>query len=302
MDAAMGNPRPAGRSAARPFAEPPPVTAQRLPITVVVPVRNAEALVDGCLASIARQYPAEIIVVDGKSADRTVERAAAFTDYVVSDRGRGVAAARRLGAEIASSRWVAFVDVDVVLQPGALGRLFDEFVSGGYVGLQAGLESTSGSGYWSRALAAHHRTGRSRYWFGLVATLFERDAFLAIGVDEAFSSGEDVDLRVRLERAGAKIGVSRETVVVHRFGDGWRFALGQWLADGAGLARTVRKHGPRTWWLIWLPVGAAIRGFAVSVGRREPQWLAYYVCYAIFNYVGFARALAARRARGTRAA
>jgi glycosyltransferase involved in cell wall biosynthesis len=265
----------------------------RLPITVVVPVRNAEALVASCLASIAAQAPAEIVVVDGRSTDGTVALAAPYADRVLTDDGRGVAAARRLGAEAAASRFVAFVDVDVVLPPGSLARLLDEFLRGRYVGLQAGLESTSSGGYWGEALAAHHRTGRSRWWFGLVATIFERDAFLSFGLDDGFTSGEDIEMRVRLERAGARIGVSRETIVSHRFGGGWNFALGQWLADGAGLARTVRKHGPRTWWLLWLPVAGAVRGVGVSLGRREPQWLPYYLCYAVFNYVGFARGFAA---------
>jgi glycosyltransferase involved in cell wall biosynthesis len=272
-----------------------PASTPPLPISVVVPVRNGERMIEACLASIAAEGPTEIIVVDGRSTDRTVELASERADYVISDGGRGVAAARRLGAEVAISRWVAFVDLDVLLPPGSLRRLFDEFRRDRYVALQAGLESVSvGGGYWGEALAAHHRTGQCRWWFGLVATLFERDTFLAFGVDDEFSSGEDIELRVRLERAGARIGVSRETLVVHRFGDGWAFALGQWLADGAGLGRTVRKHGPRTWWLVWLPVAAAIRGFAVSLRRGEARWLPYYACYAFFNYVGMSRGLAER--------
>lgn len=287
-----------------PAAEPPlagaatpapgPDLDPTLPISVVVPVRNAEHIVDSCLRSIAAQRPAEIIVVDGCSTDRTVTIASRLATLVLSDGGAGVAAARRLGASVATSRYVALVDADVVLPAGSLARLFDEYVRDGYVALQAGLESTSGDGYWGRALAAHHRTGRSRWWFGLVATIFERDTFLAIGLDEGFRSGEDVELRLRLEQAGARIGVSRRTLVEHRFDDTWTFALGQWLADGAGLAGTVAKHGLRAAWLVVLPIAAAGRGMVLSLVRREPQWLPYYACYALFNYVGFARGVRAQ--------
>jgi glycosyltransferase involved in cell wall biosynthesis len=266
-----------------------------LPISVVVPVRNAEGFVDECLASIARQRPAEILVVDGLSTDGTLAIANGYTNRILSDEGRGVAAARRLGAAAAASRWVAFVDADVILPDGALGRLFDEFQAGGYVALQAGLGSVSGPGYWGRALAQHHRTGRSKNWFGLVATIFEREAFLDFGLDEAFVSGEDIELRVRLERAGAKSGVSTRTEVIHRFGDSFDFARGQWLADGQGLARTVAKHGWRTAWLLMLPIAAAARGIGLTILRREPIWVPYYLFYLVFNYVGFFRAAGRRR-------
>ena len=41
-------------------------------VSVVVPARNAEAMLDECLASIEAQQPREIIVVDGNSTDGTL--------------------------------------------------------------------------------------------------------------------------------------------------------------------------------------------------------------------------------------
>ena len=149
---------------------PAPAIGDRLdplPITVIVPVRNAEEFLEGCLASVARQHPQEIIVVDGLSTDGTIDIARRYTDRIISDDGRGVAAARRIGVAAASSPWVALVDADVVIPDGALRSLFEEFQQGAFVGLQAGLESVSGPGYWGRALTEHHRTGRSKNWFGL---------------------------------------------------------------------------------------------------------------------------------------
>jgi glycosyltransferase involved in cell wall biosynthesis len=273
-----------------------------LPISVVIPVRNAEPFLEACLASVAQQDPSEIIIVDGRSTDRTVEIARRYTDRVLSDHGQGVAAARRIGVAEARSTWVALVDADVVLPDGSLGRLFDEFKEGRYVGLQAALHSVSGDDYWGRALVQHHRTGRSKNWFGLVATLFERDAFLKIGLDEHFLSGEDIELRVRLERAGARVAVSSRTEVIHRFGEGFGFAQGQWLADGQGLARTVGKHGWRTAWLLALPFAAAVRGIGLTLARREPIWIPYYTCFLVFNYVGLVQAgMRRRRHRSGRA-
>jgi glycosyltransferase involved in cell wall biosynthesis len=266
-------------------------------VSVVIPVRNAEGILEQCLKSVARNRPREVIVVDGNSSDATLEIARRFTSRILSDNGRGLPVARLIGAQAASSRQVLLLDADVVLPDGAIAALLEEFESGGYVALQAGLESTSDGRYWGEALAAHHRTGRSKNWFGLVATVFERQSILEHGFDTRFVSGEDIELRWRLEQSGKKIGVSRRTVVTHRFAGGsFALARSQWRDDGLGLGRMVRKHGWRGAWLLFLPVLAAARGVAVSLHRRELRWIPYYACYAGFNYVAMTHALVARRA------
>jgi glycosyltransferase involved in cell wall biosynthesis len=271
-----------------------------LDLSVIVPTRNAEHLLEDCLLSIARAQPREIIVVDGLSTDGTLDIARRFGARILSDEGRGLPAARLMGAEAAAAPTVALIDADVVVGDGDLARLLEEFRRDGYTALQAGLHSVAGKGYWGQALAHHHRTGRSREWFGVVATLFSREALLQHGFDERFLSGEDIDLRWRLRNAGAKIGVSRKTVVQHRFEDTWDFAKGQWLADGHGFGRMVSAHGARAKLLFGLPLAAAVRGIALSIVRLEPRWIPYYACYAIWNYVGLFSELAERRAAGKR--
>jgi GT2 family glycosyltransferase len=217
---------------------------------------------------------------------------------VLSDGGRGLPAARLMGAEAASSPWVVLIDADVVVGDGDLERLLDEAQREGYEALQAGLRSTSGDGYWGRALVQHHRTGRSKDWFGVVATVFERETLLRHGFDARFLSGEDIDLRWRLRDAGAKIGVSTRTVVAHRFEDTWEFAKGQWLADGHGFGRMIGAHGARAKLLLVLPLAAGIRGALLSLARMQPRWLPYYACFVVFNYAGLASEVAARSRRG----
>jgi glycosyltransferase involved in cell wall biosynthesis len=265
-------------------------------VTVVVPARNAEHLIEGCLRPLVEAGPREILVIDGLSTDRTVELARRYPVRALSDGGAGLPAARRLGAEAASGRLVALVDADVVMGDSALERLLHEFEEGGYTALQAGLESvSSGPAYWGRALAFHHRSGRSRNWFGLVATIFDRRDLLEHGFDDRFSSGEDIDLRWRLRAAGCRIGVSRTTVVEHRFDDDFGFARRQWLADGAGLGRMVASRGARAAPLLALPAAAALRGVVVSLLRLQPRWVPYFACYLVYNYVGL---LAGLRERG----
>jgi glycosyltransferase involved in cell wall biosynthesis len=264
-------------------------------ISVIVPARNAANLLEDCLDSIRRNGVRELIVVDGESTDGTREIAERFGAIVLSDEGRGLPVARYLGASAATSSRVALIDADVVLPDGSLGALLDEFESESYAALQAGQHSVSGDGYWGQALAYHHRTGRSRKWFGLVATIFDRRLLLEHGFDERFVSGEDIEMRWRLTQIGAKIGVSERTVVTHRFADdSFEFARGQFRADGKGLGRMVRKHGLGGLRLVLLPAAAAARGIVLCTVRLQPKWIPYFVTYAIMNYVAMASVLTER--------
>ena len=267
-------------------------------IAVVIPVRNAEYFLDECLASVFDEHPAEVIVVDGNSTDRTLEIARAYPVQILNDGGRGLPEARRMGALATSRRLVFLLDCDVVLPPGSLRTLVDEFERRNCAALQAGLESVGGPGYWGRALAHHHRTGRSKHWFGLVATVFDRATLLEHDFDDEFLSGEDVELRLRLRAANVKCEVSDDTVVIHRFLDTRDFALDQFHADGAGLALLIKKRGVRALPWIGVPLVGAVRGIGLSLARGQVRWLAYYVRYAVGNYRAMIATLSARTQRG----
>jgi O-antigen/teichoic acid export membrane protein/glycosyltransferase involved in cell wall biosynthesis len=294
--AAPDDPGSAAPASQRPAFGASPPAAALADVAVVVPARNAEGILDECLASIVASRPAALVVVDGMSTDATVEIALRRGATVISDEGAGLPAARLLGAGAVQQDRVALIDADVILTDGALEALADEHRAGNYVALQAGLESTGGPGYWGRALAMHHRTGLSRGWFGLVATVFNRDKLIEYGFDDLFSSGEDIDIRWRLRRNGERIGVFEDVVVEHRFArDDFAFARDQWRMDGHGLGQMARVHGLRGILLLLLPLAAAVRGIGLSLLRLQPEWVIYYLAYAVGNYASMARALLPER-------
>ena len=229
-------------------------------------------------------------MVDGLSEDDTVAKTRGFADLILSDEGNGVAWARHLGAEAASAPYVAFIDADIELPEGALVAMLHELQAQEADAIQAGLVSVHSNDYWSRALAAHHNRGRSRRWFGLVCTIFKRDVFRRFELDPSFKTGEDIEIRHRMQRAKAKAIVSRNVIVSHRFEPGFRFALNQFLMDGAGLGRMVRKFGWRSAGLLLMPAAGAVLGVARSLGR-DPIYIPYYLIFMIFNYIGMAKGL-----------
>lgn len=256
-----------------------------LPISVIVPVRNAGNMVDQCLASVFSSDPEEVIVVDGKSTDQTLDLASKYKVNVLSDGGRGVSAARMIGIEAATQDVVMLIDVDIILPESSLASLYREFVEGGYDALQAGLTSISGPGYWGQALTTHHNRGRSKNWPGVMATIFRRQLLLDHRFDERFRSGEDIELRWRLKEAGLKLGVSRQTYVQHRFEDNYEFAKDQFLADGQGLGRMVVKYGWRALILLAIPAAGSLRGILLCLRHWEPRWIPYYLAYFFYNYI-----------------
>ena len=93
-------------------------------VSVIVPVYNAEAYLERCIASLRAQTleACEFIFVNDGSTDgsrRIIERHAELDDRIVLiDRpNRGVSEARNAGLEAAVGRYVGFVDADDEVAP-----------------------------------------------------------------------------------------------------------------------------------------------------------------------------------------
>jgi len=260
-----------------------------LPVSVIIPTRNAAHWIVACVAAIRESRPGQVILVDGHSDDGTVLLAEPLVDRVIRDDGRGPGPARNLGVEAAHYAWVAFIDADVVLPPDGLKRLFQEARQRELDGLQAALHS-SGSDYWSEQLAWHHNHGRSRGWFGVSATVMRTATAREHPFDPDLTSGEDIDLRLRLADAGVPVGVSEDVIVEHVFAPTLGAARAQWSADGAGLGRLVRRRGSGAIRHLLVPFLAGLYWIARSL--IAPRRLPYFLGFVVGNWRGALRGLA----------
>ena len=98
-------------------------------VTVVVPVYNAGCHLDACLESILSQTlpRIEILCVDDHSTDGSTDILAAYGKSdsrvrVLSNPGKGAAAARNVGLEHARGRYVWFADADDSAEPTLCDR------------------------------------------------------------------------------------------------------------------------------------------------------------------------------------
>jgi len=233
-------------------------------VSVVVPARNNARTIGACLdALMSQDYPKdryEVIVVDRPTADRTADIVRRYSvTYVPDPVGRGPAAARNLGLEVARGDIIAFTDADCVASPTWLRRGVEHFTDG--VGCVAGELRA----YELRTAAHRYVENRQAYsqaaWvmsdgekpFAATANaLYLRSVFDRIGAfDGWMRTAEDVDLAWRMQdRLGLKIAYSPEAIVFHQHRESVAALLKQRQGYGYGWVQLYLKHrpqlGPRT--------------------------------------------------------
>lgn len=164
---------------------------------------ESEATLPFCLDSINKTLPVHhLIVIDGGSGDRSVAIAREFGSLVIQRPG-SISANRYLGAKVADTELVCFVDSDTVLLSGWYERLRKWFTTKGVVWVQ-GL-ARNGSSYVEQYARAKNALLRSKGFVTFGHTLIYRDQILSLAPDWAEdprNSGEDVMLLNRVIASG----------------------------------------------------------------------------------------------------
>ncbi|GHF67690.1 GT2 family glycosyltransferase [Amycolatopsis bartoniae] len=282
-----------GTSAPRPRPD-----FERPLISVVVPTahRKAQAVASVRAALAAGYERLEILVVDnlppGPDGDpelrEQVERLGAR--YLVEPR-KGVSIARNTGARASSGEFVAFVDENIRVEPGWFDAVAEEFATDPGVGcvtamvLPASLETDAevlferlkGYSQHVRRQRLDRETVRedplyplslARYGPGSCTT-WRRSVFDGLGGYDPLlgagtpaMAGEDLDLFVRLARAGGTVVYTPHAVARHTHRADWLELREQMRGYGVGLTAMLLLSVLRR------PVGV------FSILRRIPRGMA----------------------------
>ena len=99
-------------------------------ISVIIPVYNVEKYISQCLISVCGQtyVDLEIILVDDGSTDASGEICDEYARndkriHVIHQKNVGAAAAKNTGLQVASGRYLSFVDSDDFLEPDAYSHM-----------------------------------------------------------------------------------------------------------------------------------------------------------------------------------
>ena len=221
-----------------------------LDVSVIVPVRNGEAFLPDALASIRDQAipPAEIIVVDDASTDRSADVALTMPSVICHRQRRqlGQAAARNVGVERATMPLLAFLDADDIWSPDKLVRQAEALAN------DPKLDAVFGHAveFCSR------NPGGDPIPLGPPipapvpgALLIRRSAFLRVGpFASSWRVGETIDWYARAEDRGIRMMTLPDVVLKRRIHtDNLGRRVSRPSGDYLGVLRTIirrRRNGP----------------------------------------------------------
>ena len=196
-------------------------------VSVIIPVHNAAATLKECLTRLGQSIVAdfEVIVVDDDSTDHSNEILADFPVRLLQSSKRiGPAAARNLGAQAATAKFLFFIDSDVMVRPETLERLLDAFNRTDVDGL-CGVQTAE---MRHRNLVSQYKNQWMRWTylrqagdiplFYTTAAAIRRDVFFrAGGFDVGYTSPnvEDTAFGQKLKRLGIRVQVHPGLQVEH---------------------------------------------------------------------------------------
>lgn len=237
-------------------------------VTVVVPVKDRADALARLLAALPGGVA--VVVIDDGSADPGAIRAAAGGARVLRHPvSRGASASRNAGLAVATTPLVAFLDSDVVPEPGWLAPLLDVFADPA-VGLAAPriVALAPITGWLGRYEAVHSSLDlgpdpalvvpRSRVAYVPSAAMLVRRAAVGDGFDEAMHVAEDVDLVLRMHAAGWRLRYVPTARVAHDH----RTRLAPWWLRkrdyGTGAAPLALRHTGSVPPMVLSPTSAAV--------------------------------------------
>jgi len=239
-------------------------------VSVVVPVRNGEATIGTLLESLQRVgydwEKVEVIVVDGNSTDRTREIASEYPVKILVEERKGLNAARNTGLRNSRGEIVAFTDADCIVPDNWIAKIVENFkdsdvgcVGGNVKGCDDDFLSRYADNtvmHVMRAFKEREVLDMIRLFFSYPAgcnMAFRRKAIDEVGnFDESLRYGtDDVELVERVARAGNKVVLDPDVLILHRHRSTLRGLLKQAFNYGRGGMLLLKRKGTKSVFSTW---------------------------------------------------
>jgi succinoglycan biosynthesis protein ExoA len=283
-------------------------------VSIIVPCRNEERHIAQCLESIlANDYPQErmeILVLDGRSEDRTWEIVAGYAQRfpcirLADNPAKNISAAMNTGIRAARGERILKMDAHSTYEKEYISRcvhyqdVYGAENVGGYVRITPGAETgiakaivlglghRFGSGNAKVKIGVGKPTWSDSAAFGC----FRKELFERIGLfDERLLSSSDLDLNQRIQAVGGRILLMPD-VIINYVADANLPAFRRHVfADGVWISYAM-KFGKKAWsWRHWVPcafVLGLLGSLALSALHPAFLWLGLGVAgvYAVASLV-----------------
>lgn len=224
-------------------------------ISAIVPARDEESVIAACVESLAKQPQiTQILVVDDRSSDRTVEVVRALQARIshlelldageLPDGWAGKNHAAWTGAQQATGEWLLFTDADAILLDAAAEKALQLAATHDAAMVSLSPEQLMVHWYEKALIPFIYCRLARRFTYDDVNNpsskvaaangqflLIRRDAYDSVGGHAAIAGEilEDVALAIRLKQAGHRI----------------------WFESGSGLVQTRMYRSFRAMWRGW---------------------------------------------------
>ena len=204
------------------------ITSTEPTVSVIIPVHNGGESFRKCLSSLKESMilPSEVIVVSDADTDGSWLVAQEFGAKVIRiPVNGGPDRARNLGARVATSDIIYFVDAEVVVSASAIGKVKKAFGSDSELAALIGSydDEPGASNFLSQYKNLFHHynhqiANEEAFTFWGACGAIRREVFLSLGgFDESYQrpSIEDIELGYRIRGAGYKIRLWKDLQVKH---------------------------------------------------------------------------------------
>lgn len=228
--------------------------------SIILPTFGRPDEVRECLESLCLQTcnDFEVLIADGSPNDDVRPEVEKFMDKLsiqfIYEKFLPVSDARNRGAQAAKGNWIIFLDSDCIIPPDYLKQVnkgIDEQNLQVFGGPDAAHESFSDvQKAISYSMTSLFTTGGIRGKKNHVGVFhprgfnmgMERGAFFAVNGYSEFKCGEDIELSIRLIKAGFRTGLIPEAFVYHKRRTDFKKFYKQVYRFGAARINIYARH------------------------------------------------------------
>jgi glycosyltransferase involved in cell wall biosynthesis len=261
------------------------------PVSIVICALNEELRIKDTIESAKNNHPAEIIVVEGGSTDKTFEIASKYADHVISTKKFGLGYKRAIGVEKANQKYILNLDADQVLDNNALSTMINELEQNNYVGIQASLKGVINETYWEKAMSYNvgltNPEPKETRMIGTPA-LYKLEVLKRNNFNKLISgSCDDTDLCYRLVLNGFKLGVST-AICFQKHRSTFKTTYKKFLWYGEGDCEFAINHPERFWSIYTHPIRTYFfKKSILAVKKGDIKFVPFFMLTGLVRHIGF---------------